>query len=113
MHRMISRISVAIAAGSAMRKFALNFSFIAMPCVFVAAIVVSLIKERLSPNIAPPTMVPMQSGRLRFAVSATLIAIGARTVIVPQEVPMAIEMMQAMIKSPGTANPDGITSRSM
>jgi hypothetical protein len=32
-------------------------------------------------------------------------AIGARTVIVPQEVPIAIEMMQAMMNSPGTANP--------
>ena len=111
--RMISRIRVAMAAGSAMRKLALNFSFMAMPWVFVAAIVVSLMNERLSPNMAQPTIVPMHSGRLRCAVSATLMAIGASTVIVPQEVPIAIEMIHAMINSPGTAKLAGMMSSSI
>ena len=56
-----------IAAGSAIGKFSLNLSFILQPCVFVAAIVVSEMKERLSPNIEPPITAPTQSGRLSSA----------------------------------------------
>ena len=55
--------SVASAAGRAMWKFSRNLSFIAQPCPLQAAMVVSEMKLRLSPNIAPPMTEPMHSGR--------------------------------------------------
>ena len=100
------------AAGRAIRRFVKNLYFIATPCVFVAAIVVSEIKDRLSPNMAPPTTVPMQSGRKRPAFAETCAAIGTSTEIVPTEVPIAIEIRQAMTKRPGTASLSGIIVRS-
>ena len=42
------------AAGNAIQKFSLNLSLIAQSCPLHAAIVVSDINDRLSPNIAPP-----------------------------------------------------------
>ena len=62
---------VTIAAGNAILKFTLNLSFISTPWVLVAAIVVFEINERLSPNMAPPTIVPIQNGKLRCALAAT------------------------------------------
>ncbi len=109
----VIRISVAMAAGRAILKFALNLSFISTPCVFVAAIVVSLMKERLSPNIAPPTIVATQNGRLSPAAAATLTAIGVSTEIVPHEVPIAIEMRHAMMNSPGIAKLAGMMFKSI
>lgn len=64
--------------------------------------VVSEIKERLSPNIAPPTTAAiviapeMPSSPLRPAL------IGATAAIVPIDVPIDIEIKQAMINSPGS-----------
>ena len=104
----IRTINVITAAGSATRILVRNLSFISTPCVLVAAMVVSEIKERLSPNIAPPTTTPTQSGSRRFPFSDTLHAIGARTEIVPTLVPIAMEIRQAITNSPGTAKRPGM-----
>ena len=64
-----------IAAGRAIRKLIRNLSFISTPCVFVAAIVVSDITERLAPNIAPPITVATIRGSERPALSAVATAI--------------------------------------
>ena len=50
---------VIIAPGSTILKLTLNLSLIFVFCVLTAAIVVSEIIDRLSPNIAPPTTVAM------------------------------------------------------
>ncbi len=55
--------SDASAAGKAMWKFSRNLSFIAQPCPLQAAMVVSEMKLRLSPNIAPPMTDATHSGR--------------------------------------------------
>ena len=92
--------------------FVLNLSFISTPCVLVAAIVVSEMTERLSPNIAPPTTDATRTAipiPVLFEISA---AIGAKTVMVPTLVPIAIEIRHATIKSPGIANPPGTILRS-
>ena len=44
-----------MAAGTTMKEFALNLSFILHPCVCVATMVVSEMNERLSPKNEPPT----------------------------------------------------------
>ncbi len=54
-------IIVKIAPGNTILKFTLNLSFIFVCCVLTAAIVVSEIIDRLSPNIAPPTTVAIAS----------------------------------------------------
>jgi|GEM_PF-6269956 len=65
-------------------------------------------KDRLSPNIAPPTtaasVMAMDPGRL--ASSPT--AMGARATIVPTEVPRDVEMKQATTKSPATMTCGGM-----
>ena len=63
--------------------------------------------------MAPPTTVAIQNGRFNPAPAATLTAIGTRTEIVPQDVPIAIEMMQAIINRPGIAKLPGTTFSSM
>ena len=74
-----------------------------------AAIVVSDIKERLSPNIAPPITEPTQSARSKPDASDTAAAIGAISVIVPTDVPMAVDTKHATTKSTATANLAGIS----
>ena len=74
----------------------------------VAAIVVSEINDRLSPNIAPPTTVPTQSGRERPPFAATLAAMGTRIVIVPTLVPIAMEIRLAITNRPGIARLPGM-----
>ena len=100
--------SVTAAAGKAIFRFALNLSFICTPCVLVAAMVVSEINDRLSPNIAPPTTVPTHSGKLKSPVFATDTAIGTSTVIVPTDVPIDMEIRHATRNIPGMANLPGI-----
>ena len=57
--------------------------------------------------------VPTHRGRLRSADPATETAIGTSTVIVPTLVPIAMEMMHAITKMPGTARLPGMTLSSM
>ena len=99
-----------MAAGRAIRMLTRNLSFISTPWVRVAAIVVSEMTERLSPNIDPPTTVPITRGMLSPVLPAISAAIGTSTVIVPTLVPMDIEIRQAMMKSPGTARFPGMMS---
>ena len=70
------------------------------PWVRVAAMVVSEMKERLSPKKAPPTMMAVIIGRLMPVCPAMPAAIGTRATMVPTLVPMAMEMKQAARKSP-------------
>ena len=56
------RIRVSKAAGKAMAKFSRNLSFISQPCPLQAAIVVSEMNDRLSPNMAPPMTDAIHSG---------------------------------------------------
>ena len=100
-------ITVIMAAGSTIKKFCLNLSFISQPCVLTAAIVVSLIIERLSPNIAPHTTAPTQIGIPRPVFSAIPTAIGVRAVIVPTLVPIDTDIKQPIINIPTTAIFDG------
>ena len=81
----------------------------AHPCPLHAAIVVSEIKERLSPNIAPPMTDPTQSGTLNPETCATATAIGAMSVIVPTDVPIAVETKHATTNKTATANCAGIS----
>lgn len=62
--------------------------------------VVSDIKERLSPNIAPPITEPIQSGRPKPDASDTAAAIGTISVMVPTDVPIAIDTKHATTKAP-------------
>ena len=72
---------------------------------------VSDTKDRLSPNIEPPTTVPTQSGREKPDVVDIATAIGVMSVIVPTDVPMAVETKQLTIKRTQTANCGGTTER--
>ena len=62
------------------------------------AMVVSLMKERLSPNIAPPMTDATQKGREKPVATANGAAIGVIRVMVPTEVPMASETKQLTTK---------------
>ena len=94
----------ASAAGRAILKFARNLSFISVPCVEQAAMVVSEIKLRLSPNIAPPMTEAMHKGRSKPELADTATAMGAKSVMVPTEVPMAMDTKQATTNSTATAS---------
>ena len=96
------RNSATSAAGDAMSPFARNLSFILTPCVLVAAMVVSEIIDRLSPNIAPPTTAPMRSAGLSCSGPAKPSAIGVTAAIVPHDVPIASEMRHETRNTPAT-----------
>ena len=90
---------------------ALNLSFISTFWVLVAAIVVSEITERLSPNIAPPTSDPKTKAIGRFPFWASPTAMGPTVEIVPTEVPVDIEIKQPIKKIPPVINWRGIIDR--
>ena len=96
-------------AGSTMRRLALNLSFIAQSRALVAAIVVSLIKERLSPKKAPPTMMAAMKGTPVPVCCAIPVAIGTSATIVPTLVPMDIDMKHAVKNSPAKSIDAGMT----
>ena len=70
--------------------------------------VVSEMKERLSPNIAPPMTVAMHSGRLYPEAAAIGSAIGTMSVMVPTEVPIAVDTKQLITNSTATEYFDGM-----
>ncbi|MPN50846.1 hypothetical protein SDC9_198485 [bioreactor metagenome] len=78
----------------------LNLSLISQPCVLVAAIVVSDIIDKLSPNIAPPTTAPKTKATGIPVFEATATPIGPIAAMVPTDVPIDID-----IKHPITNNP--------
>ena len=102
------RPNVTNAAGNAIQKFSRNLSFISQPCPLQAAIVVSEIKERLSPNIAPPITDATQNASSNPDAAETADAIGTRSVIVPTDVPIATETKQATTNNTATAYLAGI-----
>ena len=83
---------------------ALNLSAIEHSCVLVAAIVVSEIKERLSPKNAPPTIIAVMnaiSGVAPAAISCAMPApTGTRATMVPTLVPIDIDMKHDARNSP-------------
>ena len=82
-----------------MAKFDLNFAFISTSCVRVAAIVVSEIKDKLSPNIDPPITAPnniVTEPGIIFSIST---AIGANVTIVPTDVPIDTYIKHAIRKN--------------
>ena len=83
-------------------------SLSSQPCVLVAAIVVSDIIERLSPNIAPLTTAPRHNPILKPVFSLIPIAIGASADIVPTLVPIDIDIKQPIINIPTMAILPGI-----
>ena len=103
--RIITRET--IAAGSAIKKFSLNLSFIAHPCPLQAAIVVSDMNDRLSPNSAPPTTIATIQGIEQPVCVEMAEAMGVRATIVPTEVPIESEVKQAAKKIPAGRNSTG------
>ena|SRR5699024_9860518 len=99
----------ASAAGRAILKLARNLSRIAQPCPLQAAIVVSEIKDRLSPNMAPPTTAPTQEAAPNPDASDTATAIGVSNVIVPTDVPMARDTNALTTNNTTTAYCAGIS----
>ena len=104
-------MSVITAAGSAMRKFTRNLSRISTRWERVAAMVVSEIIERLSPNIPPPTTAAMTMVVERFPFSATPMAMGIRAEMVPMEVPVAVPKKAAITKRPAASRAGGTRAR--
>ena len=94
-----------------MPKFSRNLSFMAQPCPLQAAMVVSEIKERLSPNMAPPITDATHRGTLNPDAPATARAMGVIRVMVPTEVPMARETKQATTNRTATAYWAGMMDR--
>ena len=73
--------------------------------------VVSEIKERLSPKSAPPTTMATSHGVGLPVCSAMAEAIGVRATIVPTDVPMDIDVKQAAMKMPAGRNCSGTMRR--
>ena len=92
---------------SAILKFSRNLSRISAPWLRVAAMVVSEMIDRLSPNIAPPRTAPSTTTRSRPEASATPSAIGTTAAIVPMDVPIASEISAASTNRPGRISPGG------
>ena len=90
-----------------MKKLALNLSFISHPWVFTAAIVVSEIIDKLSPNMAPHTTAPIHTAIGKCVFSLIPTAIGANAAIVPMDVPIETEMKHPITNNPTTAMLDG------
>ena len=78
------------------------------PWPWQAAIVVSEMNERLSPNIAPPITDATHSGMLNPEAAETAQAIGVMSVMVPTEVPMERETKQLTTNRTATENCPGI-----
>lgn len=85
----------------------MNLSLILHRWVCVATIVVSLIKDRLSPKKAPPTIIATTASVDSPSSGASPKATGVNAAIVPTEVPIANETMQVEMKSPGRINDIG------
>lgn len=79
----------------------------AHPWVRVAAMVVSEIKERLSPKKAPPTTIPTMKARFMSVFSAMPTTTGTNATIVPTEVPIEMDIKQAAKKTPANKRLSG------
>src|SRR5690606_33488367 len=95
------------ADGNATLILAAILLFMLQPCVPVAAMVVSEITERLSPNIAPPKTVPATSGRSKPDASEMPMAMGTIVEMVPIEVPMEKDTKHEIKNRPGKSKRSG------
>ncbi len=86
-----------------MNEFTLNLSLILHSMVRVAATVVSLINDRLSPKKEPPATMPTMKGTLAPVEWAMPAAIGVRATMVPTLVPMLMDMKQEAKKRPASS----------
>ena len=91
-----------MAAGTTIIEFTRNLSRITHSWVFVEAMVVSEIKDKLSPKKEPPTTTATIKGRAISVFSASPTATGVRATIVPTLVPMDKEIKQAAMKMPAS-----------
>ena len=91
---------VSAAAGRAMRMLARNLSDMRQPWVLVAMMVVSEMKERLSPNRLPPTTTAVAMWILDEVVLAIPTAMGTKAAMVPQLVPMLSDTRQEAMNRP-------------
>ena len=89
-------------------KFSRNLSFIWQPWPWQAAMVVSEMNDRLSPNMAPPMTEPTHRGRLKPEAADTATAMGVMSVMVPTEVPMEMDTKQLTTNSTATENSAGM-----
>ncbi len=80
------------AAGAAILMLTLNLSDIEHSCVRVAAMVVSEIKDRLSPKNAPPATMAVMKPIFKSDLDAIPAAIGTSATMVPTLVPIAIDI---------------------
>ena len=96
------------AVGTTMNELTRNLSLSLQPCVWVAAMVVSLMNDKLSPKNEPPTTMAVIMATDVPVCSATPAAMGVRATMVPTEVPMLSEMKQAARKSPASSICGGI-----
>ena len=94
--------SIMRAAGNTIRRFTLNLSLILQSCVFVEAIVVSDINDKLSPKNEPPMTSAAMYGISIPVFSASPMATGVKATIVPTLVPMDREMKHAATKIPAS-----------
>ena len=83
-----------------MRTLTRNLSRRLHSCVRVAAIVVSEMKERLSPKKAPPTTIAVSHASPSPVCSASPAATGTSATTVPTDVPTDSETKQAARNSP-------------
>ena len=95
------------AAGKAIREFTRNLSRITHPCVRVAAMVVSEIKDKLSPKKAPPTTTAVMKTTLTSVFAAIPAATGTSATMVPTDVPMEREMKHDAKKIPASSRLPG------
>ena len=91
------------AAGATIKELTRNLSLVLQPCVCVAIIVVSEMKDRLSPKNEPPTTMAMTIAKSAPVCEATPAAIGVRATMVPTEVPIDNDMKHAARKSPASS----------
>ena len=99
-----SNTIVTIAAGSAIAKFALNLSFISTLWVLVAAMVVSEIMDKLSPNIEPQIVAATTKNSLPPPASARPSAIGVTATTVPTDVPVESAINAEITNTPAATN---------
>ena len=66
-------------------------------------------KDRLSPNMAPPMTAPTHRGRGKPETLDTAAAMGVIRVMVPTEVPIAVDTKQAAMNSTATEAQAGVT----
>ena len=99
-----------MAAGSTIQRFVLNLSAILTPMVLVATIVVSEMKDRLSPKNAPPMMDDTVRAMLASVALASPTPNGLKAMTVPMAVPVAMETKQEDTNSPASMNRGGKTS---